>query len=274
MALATAAKRRYPTKPFNPYVQARKNNPFYATGGSGGAPSPTIPAGLYDPSLDYQQQAATRGVQDLSADTYRNFGIQGGKALPVGRAYNDYQLGLTQNSQDSQYAQDQLATAHNRAFVDVGTGLTRAKENHDTALANLARSYNILGQNQAQSANAAGLVQGGALAQAASKRAANQAIDQQPIDTSYSREVQNLETQGQRANEDYGTQSARDTLLSGRNVGQLGLSYQRQTQDANTALSRAQRENKFYGLGINQQRAFQAAQFGYTPPTPKRKRRR
>lgn len=225
-------------------------------------PSFTVPSGLYDPSLDYQQQAASRGVQDLSADT----------TLGNARLQDNYNLGLGQNTEDSGYQRGQLDTAHNRAYVDVGTGLTRAAQDYKTATEGLTRRYGILGGQQGEAANAAGVGEGGALVQAAMKRQANQALDQAPIDTGYQRTTQDLITQGQRANEDYGTQTGRLSQLAGRSSGQLGLTYQRGVQDSGTTLARAKRENTFYGQGIRQQKIFQATQAGWPgPPAAKKK---
>jgi hypothetical protein len=49
-------------------------------------------------------------------------------------------------------------------------------------------------------------------------------------------------------------------------LGQLGIGYQRSTDDASTALARAQREGGQFGIDTQAQKAFQAAQSGYEAP--------
>jgi hypothetical protein len=229
----------------------------------GGISSFAVPSGLYDPSLDYQQQAASRGVQDLSADT----------TLGNARLQDDYNLGLGQNTEDTQYGQGQLDTSHTRTLADIAQARGRANEDYGLATAALTRRYGILGGQQGEAANAAGVGEGGALIQAQQKRTANQAIDQAPIDLGHNRTLADLATQEGRTNEDYATQTARESQLSGRAAGGLGLTYERGTQDANRTLARARRENTFYGQGIQQQKIFQATQAGWHPPAPPKKKK-
>lgn len=255
MALAKLVKTRgSPGASFGPIKPAPKRK----------APQLVVPAGMYDPSLDYSLGAAKRGLGDLSADT----------TLGNARLQDDYNLGLQQNTEDTGYQQGQLDTGHNRTLADIALARGRAGEDYGNATQALTRRYGILAGQQGEAMNAAGLGEGGAAAQAAAKRKTNQAIDQAPIDLGYNRTLADMGTQEQRSNEDYGTQTARLNTLSSRTAGQLGLNYQRQTTDANTGLARARRENTYYGQGIQQQKIFQATQAGWTPPAPPRKKRR
>jgi hypothetical protein len=49
-------------------------------------------------------------------------------------------------------------------------------------------------------------------------------------------------------------------------LGQLGIGYQRSTDDASTALARTQREGGQFSIDTQAQKAFQAAQSGYEAP--------
>jgi hypothetical protein len=248
---------------FGGYHSAFGNFKIKAPKKKGGISSFAVPSGLYDPSLDYQQQAASRGVQDLSADT----------TLGNARLSDDYNLGLGQNTEDAQYGQKQLDTSHTRTLADIAQARGRSNEDYGNATAALTRRYGILGGQQGEAANAAGVGEGGALIQAQQKRTANQAIDQAPIDLGHNRTLADLATQEGRTNEDYATQTARESQLSSRAAGGLGLTYERGTQDANTGLARAKRENSFYKQGIQQQRIFQATQAGWHPPAPPKKKK-
>jgi hypothetical protein len=119
----------------------------------------------------------------------------------------------------------------------------------------LQRSFNVLAGRQQEGANQSGLVGGGALLQAAAKRKVNQGVQQQGLDMGLRRGTEDLATQYGRLDQD-----------TSRGIGQLGVGYNRQVTDSGTALSRAERENTAFGLDVNAQRYFQAAQSGWEPP--------
>lgn len=225
--------------------------------------SSQVPAGFYDPSLDYQQGAATRGLQDLQADT----------SLGNTRLSDDYQLGLGQNTEDTTYGLGQLGTGNARTLADLATQRANQTTNYNLSLGSLQRKYTDLAGSQADAENAAGLSLGGAAAQSAAKRASNQAFERQPLDTGYQQQMAADDLGVSRANEDYASQVARENQLSGRAAGALGLNYQRATTDAGTKLTRATREGTFYDQGIGQQKTFQATQAGWTPPAPTPKKK-
>lgn len=108
----------------------------------------------------------------------------------------------------------------------------------------LSRNYANLASSQGQNARAAG-VRGGGLRQAAMKRAGNQAWEQAPLDTGIAR---------------YRTES-------GVQRDRIGLDYGRREEDRTTGLSRAGRENAFFGTDTAEQRFFQARQSGAELPT-------
>lgn len=113
---------------------------------------PPLPTGTYDPALDAQRDASTRGLLDTTQDT----------TLAGTRAAEDYGIGLSdiqaqQGAIDSQYAQN---------------------------VASLTRNYARTAAAQGDRNNAYGVLPGGGAAlQSAAKRAANQATDQATLDT-------------------------------------------------------------------------------------------
>lgn len=172
------------------------------------------PAGTYDPALDSQGRAASRGLLDLTQDT---------------------------------------DTQNQRALSDLITGKENLTRQKNEGLADLLRqrqgldrSYGQLGNQQLQGARAAGVSGGGALVQAARKRAANEAWDTQPIATAETR----LKDQ------------------TDRQIAAMGLDFQRGGEDRTTALTRAQRENTFFGADLGEQKLYQAKAGGYVPPSP------
>lgn len=174
--------------------------------------SPAAPApGSYDPALDATVGQSNRGFSDF----------QNATALSDSRALQDY--GINKN--------------------DVNQSRTRSFENLDMQMAALGRRYKSLGNSQLQRASQAGVISGGAILQAAAKRQANQALDQQPIALNRTR-----------VNED-----------ANASLAKLALGYDRGVTDRGTALGIAQRENTQLGLDTQQSRDFQAAQGGWDP---------
>ncbi len=198
--------------------------------------STSPPPGTYDPALDAQLRAGGRGLFDLEQDT----------SLMNERELDDYLLG-----------QQELQRQRDEGLADLVRARTQSRENYDSDLGALTRNYQRLGNSQDQSAAVAGVSSGGALVQAAQKRAANQEVDKKPIDTNYNRFVEQAGIDEQRLQEGFG-----------RGMGQLATGYERGYTDRNLVqLPRAQREQSFFGQDIGEQRFFQAKQGGFVPPT-------
>ena len=239
------------------------------------------PTGSYDPSLDAQGYAAQRGLFDLGQDT-NTANVRG--VVDYGLSQDAINRGQTRGLEDLQFQQGQVDTGYGRNLTDLQTSGTRGTEDYQRSLQMLQRSYQQLGNRQAQQMRATGVAQGGAALQAAAKRTANQAVDQQPIQTNYDRFMADNQTSQSRLGEDrttalgqIGLQRNRlgeDTNLS---LGQLALQSAppdgsnpfggRDWQDRTTALTRAQRENSAFGIDLNSQRYYQAAGAGWQPPT-------
>lgn len=186
----------------------------------------------------------------------------------------DYGLGVEAINRDFGRNSQDLTTGYDRSIADIGTARGYEGEDYSASLAALQRSYDRLGSRQMETANQAGVLQGGAVLQAAAKRAANQAFDRQPIDVNHQRAVTGFDTSQQRLTADYGTNAARLGEDRGVAAGNLALGYTRGTTDLQTTLRRAGRENTAFGLDINAQKSYQAAQGGWTPPERRRRRRK
>lgn len=201
------------------------------------------PVGTFDPALDQQYRASQRGFNDLFAQINQdpNAGDLGVQPM---RAQDDYQLQL-----------GRLGEQYGNTSADIATSRAREGENYGQAIGTLDRNYAQLANRQAQAANQAGVVSGGALAQALAKRRANRVIEQQPIDTQHQRTLADLGTQQQRLDAGYGEQR-----------GDLGLTLQRQDEDWTTQLANARRELTQFGLDTNESKFAQAAQAGFVPP--------
>jgi hypothetical protein len=306
---------------------------LYNRPGNRSASSASPPAGYYDSSIDSSVRASGRGLADLLA-------AQSTGAL---RGANDYstargdifrerdegiadldrdfsrsgtQLDWQQQDMDRDFGRTNEQFGWQRSDLDTGYGRSmedsrldegRLREDYGTALTDLNRNYQRLGGNQAQAFSAAGL-SGGAFAQAAQKRSANQAIDRQPLDTNFSRGLADLLSARSRTTEDYGTNSGRLTAQQGwarddygtnsgrlgqqrswmnedygtnrqrtwdsadRAGGQLDTAWRRQNEDWQTEREVAQRENTLFGQDANQLRWQQAKGAGYVAPRRGRRR--
>lgn len=189
------------------------------------------PEGTYDPTLDANYGAAARGYGDLLQDTER----------ANTRAGNDLTLGLGAIDQSKGYSLADNLRTRERTNQDYGTATTA-----------LGKRYSDLGARQAESAQQAGAVGGGALADALLKRTANQGVDQAGLDTAKNRTLADLLTSDQRI-----TQSAADR------GGALTLDYNRGVEDRNqVTVPRAARELTQFGIDTTRQKGFQASTSG------------
>src|SRR3954463_8562660 len=217
------------------------------------------PPGTYDPAIDAQVRAAQRGYGDLGQD------YTVGKT----RAQDDYLTATGYDQADYQNALGDLTQTHDRSLSDLLLGRSRGAEDYNSSIAGLDRSYQRLGGRQAQSAAAAGVSGGGALAQALAKRTANEAIDRAPIDTNYNRFLSDSQTQEGRVNQDFATGSSRLQDQLNRQLGAASLGLDRtygDQGDETVKLARAGRENTAFGIDATASRWGQAAQTGYTAP--------
>lgn len=230
---------------------ARKKHKSKTLGPKLAKTRPKPPPGKYDPALDAQLGSVNRGFEDLLADFTRDYGAEGHGGL----AFYDYTLGRGDILQDAE-----------RAWIDIDQALGREREDYNRGTDNLGRRYQRLAGQQTQAANARGAI-GGALMQAARKRAANQSLDQGELDLSHQRRFGDLVKDRTRLFGDvdrFGDGSGVGGDV-GRNLGRHALGYQRQSTDALTGLERGRREQTQFGIDTEKAKIFQARQAGWTP---------
>jgi hypothetical protein len=205
---------------------------------------PIVPTGTYDPNLDAQLYASRRGLQDLVGLSYdqasNTYGGDIGKALE--RGSSDFIRQTGQLKEDYDTGVGRTEQGYQRSLSDLLTSRARGGEDYRTTLANLQRNYDILGTNQSAAARKAGVASGGAFAQSAQKRAANQALEKAPIDTAYQRALTDSQTAQTRLGEDRQNTLADLMRQWSRGTGELGINYQRSTEDLNTQAERGIRE--------------------------------
>lgn len=198
----------------------------------------TPPSGFYDPALDAQGRAGSRGLAQLLQDL--------GKA---GTRAED-QLGIDKG---------QINQGADWSLADLLTGKNREGEDYGTATKDLGTQYQRQGESQAGAAIQAGVAtEGGTLAAAAAKRAANQAHDQAGLDTQHAR-----------FGEDYATQAGPDGRINTVRRQQLGdadRQYGYGVVDRADTGQRATAENTFFGQDVNAQKLYQAGQQGWVAP--------
>lgn len=206
---------------------------------------PPIPSGYYDPSLDAQQNAASRGL----LQTQQDIGLAGR------RGAEDY--GLDPNDPTYGYSTvGQINQDWTRGNQDLMTQRAQGNEDYDRNVQMLTRNYQQLGRQQGETARKYGVTSGGIALLSAAKRSENQGLEQQDLDTAHDRGNQAITTASQRLDQD-----------KTNNLGKAQTVYNRGVADEGTALSRAQSENTFYGLDIGNQKQYQATQAGYKAPT-------
>lgn len=177
-----------------------------------GWPLPPIPTGAYNPIRDIELNAGKRGLDNTLEELL---------------------------TKDTRGQSDLLLNEG-----DIANRETEEGQNHDQALAAIASSFKKLGVRQGEQANASGLTRGGALLQAAAKRAANETKTREPVDQTYTRQ------QG-------ADQTARGRLL---------LARQREAEDNANATARAEHEQAQFGVDTQTLEAREASDNGYTSP--------
>jgi hypothetical protein len=167
------------------------------------------------------------------------------------RGYGDLQADFVRDYGDTGTG-GRAANDYQTALAQIALGRTRSTEDRDRALGDVRTGYQRLGRQQSEGARVAGVTSAGLLGRQRAIRAANQAHDEAPIQQAFTRQGQDFDTA----------------------QGQLGLNYQRGLTDAQTGLARAGRETNQFGIDSAQTRLYQATQSGWSPPKPRRPRRR
>lgn len=213
------------------------------------------PVGTYDLSLDQSLRASQRGLGDLIRDI-RAY-VPGSKK-PAGtqslRALEDVMLSREDIGRQRGYVGEDYTTGVGNVRRDYARTMEDLLSQQNT----LERNYQQLAGQQRQNFQAAGLAEGGAGEQARLKRAANQAIEMQPITTARTRALQDRDT----SLSDLLRQQQRSTKQLDSTLGEVNLSYGRGVQDRATQLARARREARAFKADVAQTRMQQYTQGG------------
>lgn len=219
------------------------------------------PTGTYDPNLDAQSGAVSRGL----GYTLQGIDTAGSRAEEdYGQQKHSLTAGRDQSLAD-------LLSSHTRAGQDFDTSGKRIGEDHATNLATIDRNYQRLGASQAGAAIQQGVAtEGGTLAAALKARTANQDIDNTAENTSFGRATDDLNTSRTREGEDYTTQTGRvssyyDDPTYGA-IANAGTQYQRGVDDRANQSGQAGIEATAFGVDTGAQKNFQAQQAGYVAP--------
>lgn len=139
-----------------------------------------LPAGSYDPAIDYQSGAANRGLgyQHQDYDT----------------GFAGFADGMANRPPDLEARNPDGSYKYGRAVRDYFQNLDRSNQQFDWQRDDTARGYRDLGNNQLQDINQRGLLGGGALAQALAKRSENEGRDQGRIQTGRAQTLADLLT--------------------------------------------------------------------------------
>ena len=233
-----------------------------------------IPAGYYNPTLDTEVGESERGAADATQE-----------ALTA----------LTRGNSDYTLSKGEFQRKQQEGDTEIGRTRSIDEQNTAQALRRLGLSYSRLGTSQEEQQNAAGVLTGGAALQAASKRAANQTEQEQPIKQTEQRSLEDLSTKQRQLDEGTSRSLGNLALHQGpvsnsvlRLIGELdnpharkqaqaelhnleaspttaGLLGGRTSQDVVSKLIKIQRENQIYKTNVEAEKAREAAEFGYVP---------
>lgn len=222
------------------------------------------PALSYDPALEAQRRAAQRGAQDLVRDTFIK---QHQARQDFGTTRHDYRVKRHRGRQDYGTSLERGLLGLHQKATDQRLSLARGREDFTTALTNLGRRFNILGNTQLQSANAQGVADAGTLAAGAAARAANFGLAKQQLVTRKQRLAQDTQTNLHRIGTQRG-QLRQDTRL-GLNRLQTDTHHDihlahrdlHRTVNANRrTLGRGLREQQIGDAALQQEEIFSARQ--------------
>lgn len=194
---------------------------------------PTPPAGLYNPLRDIEISEGKKGSSQAIS------GLEQKKEY----GEDDFSTGKLEDEREQ-----------GNSLSEIGTARTRQQEAGKVALERLAESYKKLGAQQTEGANAAGVINGGALLQSAMKRAANEGIAKTADQKALS---QNLEDD-----------ALKETRLkeSGESaLGKLLRESERGLREDTTGIANQSANEQTFEEGVNTLKDNEAASEGYVP---------
>lgn len=227
------------------------------------------PPGTYDPSLDAALGRTNRGYGDLLSDYAPADGSQGAPGRLTQRAQDDLQLGIDRiTGASGSYTRglSDLLRDRARATQDFQTARDSANLGATRQLQDTQRGFTNLGAQQSDALNATGQEEGGAAIAAQQIRGANQAFVDNRTRENLARALSSIDTRATR----FGADSSQAETRLGENrdqsVGDLGLNYQRFSDDAATKVARAGREKGFFAQDTQAQKIGQAKAGGWNAP--------
>lgn len=247
-------------------------------GGGGGAPAAPAPVGpppgSFDPGLEYQAEAADRGLSQLEQDTERADRLserdleialnqaqrgahRGMQDLRRSRNRGEMDIGLrlSRGLSDADLRRGDASTSFARDMADLATAEERGGEDHARALASLQRKYDTMAGQQGEAAASAGYTRGGFAQQSAEKRAGNQAFERAPIDTALQRQQADIGLRRGREGEDL----ARQMLGINTDVSRLqqdtGIDTTRLGEDFSRAKRRTRQDLTTQTTALQRQQA-------------------
>lgn len=217
---------------------------------------PPIPSGFYDPALDAQRNAASRGLNYLQQDV----GLAGRRAQEdLGYETGQINLGADRGLQD-------LTLGRDRSMADLSRDRGYENVDYGRNVEALTRNYGQLGRRQAEQSRRYGVTSSGIALLSAAKRNENMGLERRDLDTGHERAQTGYQTALDRSAEDWTIGSGRIGEDRASALGRAGTLYDRGVGDRGTQLARAQGEDAFYGLDIGEQKSYQARQAGYEAP--------
>lgn len=218
----------------------------------------------YDPSIDAEIRANQRGLQDQEQDftTQRKIDRQDKR-----QSLHDIQRSFDRGRQDIKTDLHRGMRAIGQKREDIHQTAQRGAEDFGIRLNTMFRKYGIEATNQAQTANARGVGEGGTLAAAQQKRDTNMGIERGALELARSRQQEDIHTaltrlgidQGElrtdikRTKKRLGQDTGRETKLTKRD-------FKRTRREARRGLNRARREAAISEIDLTQQAIYNARQ--------------
>ena len=203
----------------------------------------------YDPSIEAQRREAQRGLEDTEADTKTKTHFA---QTDLKTALRDLHVKAKRGRQDINRSANRAQRKLGYQETDANTRAGRANEDFNRSLSNIARGFGQLGHRQAEQANAAGVLDRGTMTAAATARAGNQAVAEEPIHIAQQRTGEDLLTTLKRI----GTGRQETEADQNRSLARLAQDVKHERQGAKRETSR-----KEFGYTREEERARREGQY-------------
>jgi hypothetical protein len=203
----------------------------------------TPPFLSFDPAIEAQRREAARGLEDTEADTTSK---QHFAKTDLTTALREIHRKTSQSRQDINRSANRGEQKLGYQEADTQRNAGRQQQDFQTGLANIARQFGQQAHRQAESANAAGVLDQGTLTASAAARAGNQRLAEAPIHTAQQRSNEDLATALGRI----GTARGQITQDRGTSLGRLNLGRNAEREGAKRSTGRT-----FFESNRDQERA-------------------